>query len=85
MEYDEVFQGGHMQTPVELVTSEAMKLTTNERESVVQVLIASLEHDVDADETLSLEVERRIAEIEGGSVKAIPMEQALAQVRAGLK
>lgn len=74
-----------MQTQVELVTSEAMKLTTDERESVVQVLIASLEHDVDADETLSLEVERRIAEIEGGSVKAIPMEQALAQVRAGLK
>lgn len=74
-----------MQTQVELVTSEAMKLTTDERESVVQVLIASLEHDVDADETLSLEVERRIAEIEGGSVEAIPMEQALAQVRAGLK
>ena len=74
-----------MQTPVELITTEAMKLTSDEREAIVQVLIASLEHDGEADEALAVEVERRIAEIENGNVKAIPMDEALAQVRASLK
>lgn len=74
-----------MQTPVELITTEAMKLTSGEREAIVQVLIASLEHDAAADEALAVEVERRIAEIENGTVRAIPMDEALAQVRASLK
>ena len=74
-----------MQTPVELITTEAMKLTTDEREAIVQVLIASLENDAQADEALAAEVERRIAEIENGTVKAIPVDEALAQIRASLK
>lgn len=74
-----------MQTPVELITTEAMKLSSDEREAIVQVLIASLEHDAEADEALAAEVERRIAEIEHGTVRAIPMDEALAQVRASLK
>ena len=74
-----------MQTPIELITTEAMKLTTDEREAVVQVLIASLEHDAQADDALAAEVERRIAEIENGTVKAIPVDEALAQIRAILK
>ncbi|MPQ60053.1 addiction module protein [Duganella sp. FT27W] len=73
-----------MQTPVELITTEAMKLTSDEREVIVQVLIASLVYDAEADEALAVEVERRIAEIENGTVKAIPMDEALAQVRAEL-
>ncbi|MDR7050286.1 putative addiction module component (TIGR02574 family) [Duganella sp. 3397] len=74
-----------MQTPIELITTEAMKLTTDEREAIVQVLIASLENDAQADEALAAEVERRIAEIENGTVKAIPVDEALAQIRASLK
>ncbi|OEZ94516.1 addiction module protein [Duganella phyllosphaerae] len=74
-----------MQTPIELITTEAMKLTTDEREAIVQVLIASLENDAPADEALAAEVERRIAEIENGTVKAIPVDEALAQIRASLK
>ena len=74
-----------MQTPIELITTEAMKLTTDEREAIVQVLIASLENDAQADEALATEVERRIAEIENGTVKAIPVDEALAQIRASLK
>ena len=74
-----------MQTPIELITTEAMKLTTDEREAIVQVLIASLENDAQADEALAAEVERHIAEIENGTVKAIPVDEALAQIRASLK
>ena len=74
-----------MPTPIELITTEAMKLTTDEREAIVQVLIASLENDAQADEALAAEVERRIAEIENGTVKAIPVDEALAQIRASLK
>lgn len=43
-----------MQTPVELITTEAMKLTSDEREVIVQLLIASLVHDAEADEALDL-------------------------------
>jgi len=50
-----------MQTPVELITTEAMKLTSDDREAIVQVLIASLEHDAAADEALAVEVERRLS------------------------
>jgi len=50
-----------MQTPVELITTEAMKLTSDERAALVQVLIASLEHDAAADEALAVEVERRLS------------------------
>lgn len=39
----------------------------------------------EAEEALAVEVERRISEIENGTVKVIPMHEALAQVRASIK
>ena len=74
-----------MQSQFELLTTQALKLTSDERESLVQLLLTSLTQDADVDEALASEVERRNADIESGKVKAIPLDEALASIRAGLK
>lgn len=47
--------------------------------------VKSLDEDAEIEEAWAVETERRIAEIESGSVQVIPMAEALAQVRAALK
>ncbi|USX13838.1 addiction module protein [Oxalobacteraceae bacterium OTU3CAMAD1] len=74
-----------MQSQFELLTTQALKLTSDERESLVQLLLTSLAQEADIDEALASEVERRNADIESGKVKAIPIDEALALIRAGLK
>lgn len=51
---------------------------------LVQVILASLQDDADVDDAWTIEVERRIANIESGVEKTIPMAEALAQVRKNL-
>jgi hypothetical protein len=48
-------------------------------------LDASLDEDSEIEEAWTVEVERRIADVESGAVQVIPMDEALAQVRAALK
>jgi putative addiction module component (TIGR02574 family) len=74
-----------MQSHFELLTTQALKLTSDERESLVQLLLTSLAQEDDIDEALAAEVERRNADIESGEVQVIPIDEALALIRAGLK
>lgn len=74
-----------MKTQFELFAAEAMKLTLDEREALAQLLLASLEEGGGIDEALEAEIERRIADVESGATQVIPMDEALAMVRAGLK
>jgi putative addiction module component (TIGR02574 family) len=74
-----------MQSQFELLTTQALKLTSDERESLVQLLLTSLAQEDDIDEALAAEVERRNADIESGEVQVIPIDEALALIRAGLK
>jgi putative addiction module component (TIGR02574 family) len=74
-----------MQSQFELLTTQALKLTSDERESLVQLLLTSLAQEADIDEALASEVERRNADIESGKVQTIPIDEALALIRAGLK
>ena len=74
-----------MQSQFELLTTQALKLTSEERESLVQLLLTSLTQEADIEEALAAEVERRNADIESGEVQAIPIDEALAMIRAGLK
>lgn len=74
-----------MDTPLEKLAFEALKLTSSERAAFAQLLLASLEGDAQSEEELDLEVERRIGAIENGATQLIPMADALAQVRAMLK
>lgn len=70
---------------LEKLEAEALKLTPGERAAFAQLLLASLDEDAEMEEAWAAEVERRITEIESGSVQVIPIAEALAQVRAALK
>lgn len=74
-----------METELEKLEAEALKLTPEDRAALAQRLLASLEKDAEIEEAWAVEVERRIAEIESGAVPLIPIADALAQIRAGLK
>ncbi len=74
-----------MGSRLELLQSEALQLTSGERAAFAQVLLASLDDDVELDKAWALETERRIAAIESGESQVVSIENALAQVRAGLK
>ena len=74
-----------MDTDLEKLETEALKLGRGERAALAQRLLASLEEDTEIEEAWAKEVERRIAEVETGAVQLIPIEEALARVRAALK
>jgi putative ABC transport system substrate-binding protein len=74
-----------MDTELEKLEAEALKLAPGERAALAQRLLASLEEDTEIEEAWAQEVERRIAEVESGAVQLIPIEEALARVRAALK
>ena len=74
-----------MGNQLELLEAEAMKLTVGERAAFAQLLLASLDEDAEIEEAWAVEIERRIADIESGTVQAVPIADALAQVRAALK
>ncbi len=74
-----------MQTSFETVESEALKLNVTERAKLAEHLIASLDEDSEIEEAWAEEVERRIAEIEAGTVQLIPAAEAIASARAALK
>jgi len=73
-----------MANQLEMLEAEALKLTTGERAAFAQLLLASLDEDAEIEEAWAGEVERRIAEVENGTVQVIPIAEALAQVRAAL-
>lgn len=73
-----------MKNQFELLAAEALKLGLDEREALAQLLIESLHESGRIDEALEAEIERRIAAVESGIERVIPMDEALALVRAGL-
>jgi putative addiction module component (TIGR02574 family) len=74
-----------METQLEILESEALKLTPGERAALAQRLLASLDEDTEIEDAWAAEIERRIAEVESGAVQVIPIAEALARVRAALK
>lgn len=74
-----------MQTQFETLEAEALKLSSAERARLAEHLIASLDEDSEIEEAWAAETERRIAEIEAGTVKLISAADAIARARAALK
>lgn len=70
---------------LETLEAEALKLTAGERAAFAQLLIASLDEDAEIEEAWIAEAERRVADVESGTVQVIPISEALAQTRAALK
>jgi putative addiction module component (TIGR02574 family) len=74
-----------METQLEQLVSDAMKLSSNERAALAQLLLASLDPSAVDDDALERDVERRVADVDSGLTPVIPMADALAQIRARLK
>lgn len=74
-----------MQSSFETIESEALKLNVSERAKLAEHLIASLDEDSEIEEAWAAEVNRRITEIDSGTVQLIPANEAIASVRAALK
>ncbi len=74
-----------METQLERLETEALKLTPGERAALAQRLLESLDVDAEIEEAWAAEVERRVADVESGAVQVIPIDEALAQIRSSLK
>ena len=74
-----------MYTQLEIVESEALKLTVGERATLAQRLLASLDENFEIEDAWASEVKRRIEAVESGDVQDIPFDEAIAVLRAGLK
>ena len=74
-----------METRFDTLATQALALPEHEREAFIQLLIESLSSHSDIDDAWEIEIDRRIAEIESGTVKCIPIADALAQLHANLK
>ena len=73
-----------MQTQFETLEAEALKLPADERAKLTKHLIASLGEDGEIEEAWAAETERRIAEIEAGTIQLIPAAGAIARARTAL-
>jgi putative addiction module component (TIGR02574 family) len=78
-------QESNMETQLERLEAEALKLSANERAAFARMLLESLDEDLDLDEAWAVEADRRIAEIDSGKSKLVPFSEALARVRSQLK
>ncbi len=71
-----------MNSTVETLEAEALRLSNQERARLVERLIASLDTDSDIEDAWAAEVERRNTEIESGAVSLISGPEALDRLKA---
>jgi putative addiction module component (TIGR02574 family) len=74
-----------MSNQLEIVETQALKLTAEERAQLADRLITSLFEDHDIEHAWAAEVGRRIEEIENGRTKLIPAAESIARARAAIK
>lgn len=71
-----------MPLTVEAIEAEALGLPPSDRARLVEKLISSLEIDPEVEDAWAAEVERRNAELESGSVSAVPDPEALKKLKS---
>lgn len=69
---------------LEALEAEVLKLPAADRSHLLERLIVSLDSDPEIEEAWEREADRREAELESGSVAAIPGEEAMLRLRARL-
>ena len=72
-----------MSRTFEEVREEAMALTPEQRGSLAEELLDSVESDegVEWDEEYAAEIQRRVAEVRAGTAKMVPADEAIAAAR----
>ena len=73
-----------MNTRLEALEAEAMKLAHADRSHLLERLIASLDPDAEVEEAWEQEADRREAELESGTVATVPGHEAMARLRSRL-
>lgn len=73
-----------MNTSLEILESEALKLAPADRSRLLERLIASLDLDPEVEEAWELEADRREASLESGAVVEVPGNEAMDRLRARL-
>ena len=71
-----------MSSTLEVLPAQVMSLSKEDRSRLLERLVASLEVDVEAEEEWEQLAAQREAELESGAVSGIPLEDAMAQLRA---
>ncbi|QIM51519.1 addiction module protein [Hydrogenophaga crocea] len=67
------------------LTARAQSLAPEERAQLAEALLASLDpHVADVEASWDIELKRRIADVEQGSVALVPIEEGFARVRRSL-
>ena len=66
------------------IEAEALKLSSEERERLLDALAASLDDQGSLDEAWGNEIARRVEELDAGNEAGIPAEQVFAELRAKL-
>jgi putative addiction module component (TIGR02574 family) len=74
-----------MSNQAEAIEAQALTLSAAERVRLADRLIASVFEDEAIEAAWSVEVERRIAEIEAGRASLIPASHAIARARDAIK
>jgi len=74
-----------MPTSIAEIEVQALQLSPEDRAQLADILLASLSSDAELEEAWSAEAERRLAELESGSVVGIPVEVAIARAREAIR
>lgn len=73
-----------MSNPLELLRTQVLSLPTSDRVQLLDTLVASLDVDSARDAAWDAVAARREAEIEQGLAVEVPLDEALARLRAEL-
>jgi putative addiction module component (TIGR02574 family) len=74
-----------MSNQLEIVETQALKLSPGERAQLADRLVTSLFKDQAIEDAWAAEAERRIEEIESGRATLIPAADSIARARAAIK
>ncbi len=76
-----------MSSSAQRIISEAMNLSSAERAQIAEELISSLDEqpDEEVEKAWHVEINRRIDEVESGTVQCVPWEEVLEKLRASAR
>lgn len=73
-----------MNTNLEVLEAEVLRLAPVDRSHLLERLIASLDADPEVEEAWEREADRREANLDSGLIAAVPGQEAIARLRARL-
>jgi putative addiction module component (TIGR02574 family) len=69
---------------VERIEAELLDLPTEDRARIAERLIASLDQDAESDTAWRAEVERRLADLDGGTVGTVSLDETISEIERSL-